>query len=100
MSRPTTAGDLGYIHTDWKRLVQSGDGYDLIPINFEIKAGDEYASESGWKIIPDKYIGIIIASNFQPIRRRKKWICGHGRDDNDEHCRVCIVFFRYITEVA
>lgn len=93
-----TAKDLGYVHESIESL-EAPEGYDLVTVGTSIKRGDEFFSKDHeWTLVRDEHIGKVIASNFRPVRRRKRWSCWHVREDRDKYCPVCSVFYRYVTQ--
>lgn len=85
--------------------LKAGHGYNFVPVGQLCLVNDEQfeADPSGgtWVVLMTSYlIGQTIGRNWRPIRRplKARWSCGHGRDSDHDHCIVCAVFMRYVTD--
>lgn len=93
-----TAKDFGYTHESIANLEVALE-FDFVVVGMSIKRGDEfYTKTTTWVLVPDTHIGKVVASNFRPVRRRKRWVCWHLREDREKFCPVCSIFLRYITQ--
>lgn len=98
MSAELCSHDYGYRLFGYEE-VYAGPEHELIYVGRVVKPGDEaFLLPGNWHPVAAKFFGMVITTQFKPVRRKRLWACKHKRLEGDNFCPVCMVFYRYVPE--